>query len=83
MAAGLPIVASAVKGHTDLLEQGSGLLYPFDDEAAFAAAAERLLTEPALCRSLSEAAQSAIRPFLLEAVLPQVMALYCSALGEK
>lgn len=75
----LPVVASTVKGHTDLLTEGeTGLLYPFDDEAAFAAQVRRLLVEPGLADRLGSAAHAAVLPYGLDAVLPRVMELYLS-----
>ena len=80
MHVGLPVVASAVKGHTDLITDGeSGLLYPYDDEAAFAAAVRRLLASPEEAAALGAAAREAAEAYRLDRVLPQVMALYLSA----
>ena len=74
---GLPVVASAVKGHTDLIEDGvSGLLYPFGDEAAFAAAVERLLNDRKLAAAMGAAGRQAVEPLALPAVLPRVMDAY-------
>ena len=42
MAAGLPIVASDVKGQRDLLASRSGALYPLGDEAAFCEAVKTI-----------------------------------------
>lgn len=79
MYAGLPIIASSVKGHTDLLDNGhTGLLYPVDDTAAFISAVKRLLREPALCAAMGCAAHDAVQPYALDQVLPQVMAQYLS-----
>lgn len=77
MYAALPIAATAVKGHTDLLVPGkSGLLFPADDTAACAKAMEKLLDHPKLCRRLGQAAHQAVLPYALETVLPQVMERY-------
>ena len=72
-------IASRVKGHTDLLEEGrTGLLYPFDDTAAFTSAVKRLLQEPDLSAALGTAAHDAVQPYALDTVLPQVMEQYLS-----
>ena len=74
---GLPVVASAVKGHTDLIEDGvSGLLYPFVDEAAFAAAVERLLNDRKLAAAMGAAGRRAVESRALPVVLPRVMDAY-------
>jgi glycosyltransferase involved in cell wall biosynthesis len=76
----LPVIASAVKGHTDLIHDGeTGLLYPYNDAKAFAAQVRRLLDEPELGARLGGAARAAAAPYALPVVLPQVMALYLSA----
>ena len=83
MYCGLPVVATAVKGHTDLIDHGrTGLLYPFGDAAGCAAQIRRLLEEPGLAAALGEAARAAMAPYSLPEVLPQVMDLYCSVLPE-
>jgi glycosyltransferase involved in cell wall biosynthesis/aminoglycoside phosphotransferase (APT) family kinase protein len=49
MAAGIPVVSSAIGGTEELIEDGrSGLLVPPDDAAALAAALRRLLGDPQL-----------------------------------
>ena len=79
MALAKPIVASRVKGHTDLLTDGeSGLLVPYGDAAACAAAIRRLMDDPALAARLGASAREAVQPYLLERVFPQVMAAYDS-----
>jgi glycosyltransferase EpsD len=83
MYAALPVAASAVKGHTDLLRDGvTGLLYPNGDEAALRAAVLRLLEEPDLSARLGRAAREAVRPYALDQVLPQVMEQYLSLIPQ-
>ncbi len=58
MAAGRPIVASAVGAVPELIEDGTnGLLVPPGDAAALARAIGRLLADPGLARRLGEAAR--------------------------
>ncbi len=53
MACGLPVVATAVSGNSDLVTHGrSGLLVQPDDAAALAAALESLLSDPGKAREL-------------------------------
>jgi glycosyltransferase involved in cell wall biosynthesis len=57
MAAGCPVIASAVGGTAELVDDGgTGLLFPADDARALAAAIVRLTTEPGLRERLAEAA---------------------------
>ncbi len=77
MALGKPVVASRVKGHEDLIEDGeSGLLYPYGDAAACAAAVRRLMEDPALGERLATKARENLRRYDRETVFPQVMAAY-------
>ena len=58
MAAGRPIVATAVGGNVELIEDGvAGLLVPPNDPQATATAIDRLLRDPHLAASLSGAAR--------------------------
>ncbi len=77
MFAGLPVVASDVKGHRDLLTpEQTGLLYPYGDAAACAAQLQRLWQEPDLARQLAAQARQSVEQYRLENVLPQVWAQY-------
>lgn len=84
MATGLPVIASAVKGHTDLITDGSnGVLFPKDSADQLAEAVSRLLSEPKWREQLARSAQETIKNYALSAVLPQVMAQYLSVLPDK
>lgn len=80
---GLPIVASDVKGHNDLLApQRAGLLYPYGDDAACAQQIGTLVAQPQLRHALSATAQQAVTPYLLPTVLPQVLGQYQQLLDQ-
>lgn len=55
MAAGLPVVASAVDGVCEQIDDSSGILVAPDDEQAFVDAIERLLDDPPLRVALGHA----------------------------
>ncbi len=62
MAAGRPVVATAVGGNTELVSDGvHALLVPPDDAAALAGAIDRLLTDRALAGRLGAAARRRAR----------------------
>ena len=74
---GLPVVASAVKGHEDLIEDGeTGLLYPYGNHAACAERILRLYEAPILCELMGQKAHNAVLPYALDNVLPFVMEQY-------
>jgi len=52
VAAGIPVVATPFPHAVELLTDGPGLLVPYEDAAALAAAIRRILTEPGLAASL-------------------------------
>ncbi len=80
MYAGLPVIASKVKGHTDLIQDGeNGLLYPFGDEEAFVRQVQALLNLP----YLGENARSSVLQYSLENVFPQVIAKYSEGLSVR
>jgi len=62
MAAGIPVVATAVEGVRDLLEDGkSGIVVPKNGEGALAAALRRALLESAQTQALARKAQDIVR----------------------
>lgn len=83
MYAGLPVVASGVKGHSDLIEDGkTGLLYPYGDERACAERIARLTTSVKLRRELAQNAKADVERYGLDRVLPLVSARY-TLLGKR
>lgn len=77
MAAGLPCVASAVRGNADLIVQGEGgALCAPDDTAAMAEALGRLLADAQLRARMGEYNRRAMEPYALPAVLEHMAALY-------
>ena len=80
-AAGLPAVVTDVKGHSDLVApEENGYLFPYDDAAAFAAAVAPLTASPQLRQRMGAAGKEKMRPYALDAVLPQVMEQYLSVM---
>lgn len=85
MAAGLPVVASAVGGLLDLIEPGrTGMLVPPEDPAALAAMLRELLLMPSLARELGDAAQSHVRQrYSFERMVTSFEELYMAGLAAK
>lgn len=83
MHAGLPIAASAVKGHTDLIEDGfTGLLYPYGDAGACAGAIRRLMSDRALRSTLGNNARALSERYSLPSVFPMVTNAYRTVMEE-
>ncbi len=84
MAARVPVVATAVGGNPELVEDGvTGLLVPPRDARALAAAIARLLDDPALARRLGEAGQRRVaNRFSLDAMVGATEKLYLGLLEE-
>ena len=82
MAAGKPIVASAVDGIVDLIEhEESGLLVPPDAPTELAQALLRALTEEGLGERLSASARQRARAYDWEAVARRYLDAYAEAVG--
>jgi glycosyltransferase involved in cell wall biosynthesis len=83
MAYGRPVVATAVGGLRDAIEDGvDGLLVPPRDVSALRAAIERLLADPALRARLGGAARAkAVRLWSPEAAGEALLAVYREALS--
>jgi glycosyltransferase involved in cell wall biosynthesis len=78
MAAGAPIVATAVGGVPELVHDGEhGVLVPPSDPSALAAAIVRLVADPALARRLGDAARARQRErYDLDVVVGRLQDLY-------
>ena len=78
MAAGCPVIATAVGGVPDLIVDGvNGLLVPAGDAEALALAIHRVLRDPALAAQLSRAGrETVLRRFAPERSLAPLEALY-------
>lgn len=84
MAHGRPVVASAVGGLLDLVEDGeTGLLVPPGDVGALRAAIERLLADPELRRRLRDAGRRrAAERFSWDTVTRETVELYARYAGK-
>lgn len=84
MHSGLPVIASAVKGHEDLVvHMENGLLYPYGDHKACAEAIRFLKEDPAAAAEMAARGRDSVAKYELERVMPQVMALYESVLESE
>ena len=83
MYVGLPVVASQVKGHSDLIQNNeTGLLYPYGNVKACAAAMYLLSSTPALRSRLKQNAKGAVGSYDLHTVFPQIINLYAEFFPE-
>jgi glycosyltransferase involved in cell wall biosynthesis len=75
---GLPVVATNVEGHRDIVEHNvNGLLAPLDDDMALAAALERLIGDPALASQLGGAGYTLVADrFLVDRNVESFARLY-------
>ena len=79
MACGLPIVASRVRGNTDLIDDGlGGFLVASDDASGFAGGIRKLLAEPGIREQMKQYNLQKIQRYSIEAVTAQMAELYRS-----
>lgn len=85
MAAGKPVVATAIGGTEEaVINGGTGLLVPPHDPAALAAAIRSLLSDPPLGRRLGLAGRErALREFSAEKMVQEVSELYERVLSRR
>ncbi len=73
----LPVVASRIRGHTDLIEDGvNGLLYPIGDYGALASAVLRAFSEPELSKALGAAAAVSSKNYALDVAFNENIGIY-------
>jgi len=84
MAAGCPVIASAVGGSPELVEhEHTGLLFPRDDRAALAQCMTRLTSDPELRRRLSRQARArAERRHSIPALVAATQSVYERCIGS-
>lgn len=83
MGCGLPVAATAIKGHEDLVEEaGVGCLFPCNDVEGFVQAILKM-RDPETRFRMGEAARQSVQRFGRERVFPQLTAIYTQALGER
>ncbi len=84
MAAARAIVASAVDGCAEILQDGvTGLLVPARDSAALGDALNRALADPGLRARLGAAARTASREFDIDRTVRHIEDLYDEVLAER
>ncbi|MCL4862002.1 MAG: glycosyltransferase family 4 protein [Caldilineaceae bacterium] len=84
MATGLPIVATAIDGSSEAIDEGvNGLLTPPGDPHALAQGVIRLLRDPALARRMGEAGRARAAEFDVRAMVAQIDGLYRALLAKK
>lgn len=84
MGSGLPVIASRVKGHTDLVKEGTtGFLYSPGDATDCMNQVYRLLENETLRKTLGNNAKEAAKAYDITRVLPKVMSCYCQILKER
>lgn len=77
MAAGIPVVASRVRGNRDLIvHEKNGLLYPVKDRAALVQAIERLRNDADQTARLVGQARVDVRKYSADTVDPTLLSLY-------
>jgi glycosyltransferase involved in cell wall biosynthesis len=83
MAAGLPIVATAVDGNAEAVEDGvNGFLTPPGDPGALAAALLRFLDDPSLAAEMGAAGRERSTEFGARKMVEDIAALYEDLLAE-
>ena len=84
MAAGVPVVATAVGGNCELGGDGRALLVPPNDEDSLTAALERMLADAVFRSAMARGAREfAKENFSIERVRRQYCELYTEALGSR
>jgi glycosyltransferase involved in cell wall biosynthesis len=84
MAAGLPIVATAVDGNMEAISHGAnGLLVPPGEPAALAGAVLKLLTDQELARKLATAGREGVQEYSDRTMVAQIAGLYQDLMEQK
>ncbi len=84
MLTGLPVVATRIRGHADIVQHGeTGFLVPPDDAPAMAEKLLKLYRSPELRHEMGQKAISAAQPYRLENAQAETFRIYERALDMK
>ncbi|MHC4081993.1 MAG: glycosyltransferase family 4 protein [Planctomycetota bacterium] len=83
LAAGLPVVASAVGGNPELVGGDHGVIVPPEDDGALAAVLRSLLEAPAQLERMKAAVPDFIRPFDWPETAGRYRDLYCRLVDQR
>ena len=84
MYCGLPVIASTVKGHTDLIEDGvTGLLYPYGDAQKCSDCVMRIMADSILQQNLGTVAGLSAKQYELNTVFPKTFGKYLALSNKK
>ena len=79
MVAGIPVIASNVRGNHDLIKDGvNGFLYPVDNQEVFRTKMRQLMEDKTCANRFVKKAQEDAHGYASEVVDPQILALYAS-----
>jgi glycosyltransferase involved in cell wall biosynthesis len=81
MAQGVPVIGTRIRGMTDLIGEGHGLLVPVGDPRAIADALRRIVDQPEEAKAIGERGRQAIPAYDLRNIIAMHDALYDEALG--
>ncbi|MHC4140597.1 MAG: glycosyltransferase family 4 protein [Planctomycetota bacterium] len=83
LAAGLPVVASAVGGNLELAGGDHGVLVPPEDDEVLASVMGTLLANPARLEKMKAATPDFIRPFDWPQTAARYRDLYCRIIDQR
>lgn len=73
----IPIIATKVKGHTDLLQNSNcAMLYEYEDFEQCAKFIQMLMQKDEFAQEMCNNAKIALEPYMLENVMPQIISEY-------
>ncbi|MDR0696226.1 MAG: glycosyltransferase family 4 protein [Christensenellaceae bacterium] len=76
MASGLPVVASDIRGHVDLIDTNGGILLDPNDDDGFANSINTILKDTALAKEMGEHNMEKIKMFDSTVVIKEMQQLY-------
>jgi len=76
MSRGKPVIGTQLGGHTDMLDESTGMLVPQGDVPALVDAIEKLIGDPDLREALGKAAAERAKSFAASSILPRFEQAY-------